>query len=682
VANELVIKVSGDVKNLKDKLDELGKSTEELRGQLEGAAKAAGIAFAAFTAEIGLAVNAYAESQQAANRLSASLRAQGLDVGKLTDEYKKQASAIQDLAGYDDDAVIAAQAAMQALIGQTEITSDLTLAMANLAAAKDMDLTSTAELIGKGISGHTMALKKLGIEIDDNLDKEGRMAAIIEQVNQKFHGQAEAAGSGVTGAMRKLKESFGGLQEAIGERFAPLVESLTNGMAKFFKTVSENQGLVRIAAGFLGAGAAIAGLITGLAGLGVALTTAGTIAAAFGTTLTVALGPIGLIAAAVGVIGAGLGIWATRSREAVNPLTEISEKIAAAREEVERLEKTRSFLGGNARRERIAELKEEIAAEEAKAAKLAEIASKSAADQAAIKAAADQAERDANAVQAEEMSKKEMDKLRQESEAAEKNYEIRRAYHEHLLQIDAEYRAMDDEARRAWMEAHFPEAAAFYENQAAAAKAARQKQLQEKFEDDQKWLADQKKHGAAWADLQKGLRSEEYQNTKSALSSLAQLQSSSSREMKEIGKAAAIADISIRTAESAMKIYDGFSAIPIIGQALGIAGAAAAIAFGGEQINKVMAAAHGGVITGGRAGVDSVPAMLMPGEIVAPTANFEEVIGSVRAAREAERILGSEGGGGFGGGGAVVELRLKDNLGDFIEATIIERRALGTSLGV
>jgi hypothetical protein len=138
----------------------------------------------------------------------------------------------------------------------------------------------------------------------------------------------------------------------------------------------------------------------------------------------------------------------------------------------------------------------------------------------------------------------------------------------------------------------------------------------------------------------------------------------------------------IKTAESAMNIYAGFSAIPIVGPALGIAGAAAAVAYGGEQIVKVNNAAEGGLLMGGIPGVDSIPVLAQQGELIAPPRSFEEVIGSVRAAREAERMRDRGIASGSGGGGGLVEvvLSLKQDLVEFVEAEIIQRRNLGISL--
>ena len=137
-----------------------------------------------------------------------------------------------------------------------------------------------------------------------------------------------------------------------------------------------------------------------------------------------------------------------------------------------------------------------------------------------------------------------------------------------------------------------------------------------------------------------------YQGQKKAFGELGQLAESENKTLQTIGKAAAIANIGIKTAESAIAIFSGFSTIPIIGYALGIVGAAAAVAFGATQIAKVNAANQGGVIQafqgggsvpGGGPNKDSVPAFLTPGELVAPRQNFDEVVNAVASQRNQER---------------------------------------------
>jgi hypothetical protein len=126
-----------------------------------------------------------------------------------------------------------------------------------------------------------------------------------------------------------------------------------------------------------------------------------------------------------------------------------------------------------------------------------------------------------------------------------------------------------------------------------------------------------------------------------------------------------------------MAVYANFqTAIPYppVSIPLGIAAAGAVIAYGGERISGVLAAAEGGLISGGIPGVDSVPAMLMPGELVTPARNFEEVVNAVANQRAGQNQESSSG------GIAEVVISLKDDLVDFIEARLIERQRLNISM--
>lgn len=78
------------------------------------------------------------------------------------------------------------------------------------------------------------------------------------------------------------------------------------------------------------------------------------------------------------------------------------------------------------------------------------------------------------------------------------------------------------------------------------------------------------------------------------MTNLASLMNSRSRKMFEIGKAAAIAETAINTGRAAMGAYAALAPIPIIGPALAIAAAGAAILAGGVQIQQIKAQQFGG----------------------------------------------------------------------------------------
>jgi tape measure domain-containing protein len=110
------------------------------------------------------------------------------------------------------------------------------------------------------------------------------------------------------------------------------------------------------------------------------------------------------------------------------------------------------------------------------------------------------------------------------------------------------------------------------------------------------------------------------------LSAIASLQSTGSKQLFEIGKAAAIAQTLIAIPEAAQKAYTSLAAFP----PLAAAAAAAAVVSGVARVNQIKstkftAFAEGGEVTGGIPGLDSVPALLTPGEVVAPKKNFKDL---------------------------------------------------------
>jgi hypothetical protein len=185
--------------------------------------------------------------------------------------------------------------------------------------------------------------------------------------------------------------------------------------------------------------------------------------------------------------------------------------------------------------------------------------------------------------------------------------------------LQAEFDALDEEDR---ILAQETDLANLNEHEIARREALRanaEEQVKLKQKANQQRLNDEIKYGQTYAAINAAINSSAVQGTAQATSQLTQLQQSRNSTLAGIGKAAAITQIGIDTAKAAMSIYSGFATIPIVGPALGTAGAIAAVAFGAEKISKVRSAQEGGIVPGTGSG-DIVPAMLEPGEIVVPRA--------------------------------------------------------------
>lgn len=234
-----------------------------------------------------------------------------------------------------------------------------------------------------------------------------------------------------------------------------------------------------------------------------------------------------------------------------------------------------------------------------------------------------------------------------ETELAEIEFENEEAKQARLKEITDKYLAKEYDAKRELAK----------EDIKAALKENKLKQKEEL------------KYGTGIAKMKAFFRDEEVKGTMKGLEMIATLTESGNKTLVRIGKAAAIARAIMNTAQGVT------SALAEVPYPLNFAAAAAVGIAGAAQIAKISSTgfAQGGLVEGGTPGRDSVSAMLSPGEIVAPRQNFEEVIGSVRAQREANALTDESAASSL----AEVVISFKDDVGEFIEATILERRVLG-----
>ena len=141
------------------------------------------------------------------------------------------------------------------------------------------------------------------------------------------------------------------------------------------------------------------------------------------------------------------------------------------------------------------------------------------------------------------------------------------------------------------------------------------------------------------AKMKSFFRSQEHQAISMALTNIQVLAQTGNKKLIELARAASIAKAIMNTAEGITKAMT----MPF---PLSVALAATTAAAGAVQVGVISGVKFkdGGMFEGGIPGVDSIPAVVQRNEVIAPARNFEEVIGSVRAKREAEELGGTLGG--------------------------------------
>lgn len=107
-------------------------------------------------------------------------------------------------------------------------------------------------------------------------------------------------------------------------------------------------------------------------------------------------------------------------------------------------------------------------------------------------------------------------------------------------------------------------------------------------------IAKEEEIQSAMSQIQQSWGKQETAAVKTMFSDLSTLQQSGNKKMFEIGKAAARAQTVMSTYEGAQKAYTSLAGIPVVGPALGVAAAGAAIAAGGIRLQAINSTSFGG----------------------------------------------------------------------------------------
>jgi len=277
----------------KEVLDKTAKALDDIKGK-------AALVSAAVTGFIGASIAAYKGDEAALNELNAAIRAQGLDVDKLSARYVDLTSAIQKKTTVDDSEIQMGIARAQQMTGQLELTDDLIKATVDFATATKMDMASAFDVVGKSIGTSRNMLSRYGIELDETATATEKMDAVTLALTARYNGFAESQAEGL-GVLERVKNEFGDLLGTIGKQFAPAVTKAGNAVADlliYLQNDSFGQFIAvsaAIAAGVAGFVAALGSAIAILPALSAGI-------AAVGTAFTILTGPIGLVSAAVAAL--------------------------------------------------------------------------------------------------------------------------------------------------------------------------------------------------------------------------------------------------------------------------------------------------------------------------------------------------------------------------------------------
>lgn len=333
-------KTGGALSGVSKELDKVKKNVESFEPIFKKMAMVGTVAFAGFTTAIATSVSSANEAIKAQTQLEAVLKSTGNAVGLTTQDILDQASALQKMTTYNDEAILGAQNLLLTFTNvKGPIFQEAMGTILDMSTALGQDLKSSSIQVGKALQDPILgvsALRRVGVnftekqqEMIKTMVETGRVTEaqryILKELATEFGGSASAQAKTFEGRLIQLKNRLDDMSEGIGRALIPVLEKIAEKIApvvdKIITWIEQNPELT---AKILIFGAVLSGIVATLGLLGMALP-------AIITGFQLMMGPIGLVALAItGLIAVGALIvsnWSTISETAVSVWNGIKDTI-------------------------------------------------------------------------------------------------------------------------------------------------------------------------------------------------------------------------------------------------------------------------------------------------------------------------------------------------------------------
>ena len=209
------------------------KAKEELgglSGSINKMGKAVGIATTAYFGARGLisglssVITLAAEQELAEKKLSTAL-------GKTSNELLKQASALQKVTTFGDEAIISQQAFLASLNFSEERIKEIIPLALDLSSATGMALDSAVRNVSKTFSGLQGELGELIPQLKELTQEELKAGDALDVISELMGGSAVENTETLAGKLEQTKNAVSDAGESLGELLAPTVIHTANAVA-------------------------------------------------------------------------------------------------------------------------------------------------------------------------------------------------------------------------------------------------------------------------------------------------------------------------------------------------------------------------------------------------------------------------------------------------------------------
>ena len=207
----------------------------KLSASSKNLAKSIGLAAVAYIGTQGLisairgSIQAYSEQEMAERKLQTAL-------GRTSQALLNQASALQSVTTFGDEAIIAQQAFLGSIGFTEEKIKDLIPVALDLASATGQTLEFAVRNLAKTYSGLTGELGELIPQTKDLTAEELKAGGALQVIAELMGGSALENTKTMTGSIEQMKNAIGDAAEAVGKLLSPVIIS----MSQIIKSAAES----------------------------------------------------------------------------------------------------------------------------------------------------------------------------------------------------------------------------------------------------------------------------------------------------------------------------------------------------------------------------------------------------------------------------------------------------------
>jgi hypothetical protein len=185
------------------------------------------------------AIQTAIEADAVWNRLAGTLENAGVQFADVREEITANARAMQDATAVGDEDYADVLSELVSMSNDYAGSLQNVGLVADIAAAKKIDLTTAAQLVGKAMVGETSTLKRYGIVVEEGADA-------IEVMRERFKGMAENEMNTLSGQLKRMNNEWGDFKEAVGRAMTEagggtsIVDSMSNALRTMSIWVEQN----------------------------------------------------------------------------------------------------------------------------------------------------------------------------------------------------------------------------------------------------------------------------------------------------------------------------------------------------------------------------------------------------------------------------------------------------------